>query len=38
MAEKETRFAQRDKDGNEIGIFTGKAPREAGRSLKPLAV
>jgi len=29
MAEKETRFALRDKDGNEIGIFTGKAPRQA---------
>jgi hypothetical protein len=30
MAEKETRnFALRDQDGNEIGIFTGKAPRQA---------
>ena len=30
MAEKEIRnFALRDKDGNEIGIFTGKAPRQA---------
>ena len=30
MAEKETRnFALRDKDGNEIGVFTGKAPRQA---------
>ena len=27
MAEKEMRnFALRDKDGNEIGVFTGKAP------------
>ena len=30
MAEKETRnFVLRDKDGNEIGVFTGKAPRQA---------
>lgn len=30
MAEKETRnFALRDKDGNENGVFTGKAPRQA---------
>jgi hypothetical protein len=30
LAEKEMRnFALRDKDGNEIGIFTGKAPRQA---------
>jgi hypothetical protein len=38
MAEKETgekaekamrNFALRDKDGNEIGIFTGKQPRQA---------
>jgi hypothetical protein len=30
MAEKEKRnFALRDKDGNEIGVFTGKAPRQA---------
>ncbi len=30
MAEKETRnFALRDKDGNEIAVFTGKAPRQA---------
>ena len=30
MAEKEMRnFALRDKDGNEIGVFTGKAPRQA---------
>ena len=30
MVEKEMRnFALRDKDGNEIGIFTGKAPRQA---------
>ena len=30
MAEKEMRnFALRDMDGNEIGIFTGKAPRQA---------
>ena len=30
MAEKEMRnFALRDKDGNEIGIFTGKQPRQA---------
>ena len=30
MAEKETRnFALRDKDGNEIGVFTGKQPRQA---------
>jgi hypothetical protein len=28
MVEKEMRnFALRDKDGNEIGVFTGKAPR-----------
>jgi len=30
MAENEMRnFALRDKDGNEIGIFTGKSPRQA---------
>ena len=30
MAENEMRnFALRDKDGNEIGVFTGKAPRQA---------
>jgi len=30
MVEKEMRnFALRDKDGNEIGVFTGKAPRQA---------
>ena len=30
MAEKEMRnFVLRDKDGNEIGVFTGKAPRQA---------
>jgi len=30
MAEKEMRsFALRDKDGNENGVFTGKAPRQA---------
>ncbi|HQJ80211.1 MAG TPA: non-histone chromosomal MC1 family protein [Methanothrix sp.] len=30
MEEKETRnFALRDKDGNEIGVFTGKQPRQA---------
>ena len=30
MAEKEMRnFALRDKDGNEVGVFTGKAPRQA---------
>ena len=30
MTEKEMRnFALRDKDGNEIGVFTGKAPRQA---------
>ena len=30
MAEKEIRnFALRDKDGNEMGVFTGKAPRQA---------
>ena len=30
MAEKEMRnFALQDKDGNEIGIFTGKQPRQA---------
>ena len=30
MAEKEMRnFALRDKDGNEIGVFTGKSPRQA---------
>jgi hypothetical protein len=30
MAEKKTRnFALRDKDGNEIGVFTGKQPRQA---------
>jgi hypothetical protein len=30
MTEKETRnFALRDKDGNEIGVFTGKQPRQA---------
>ena len=30
MAEKEVRnFALRDKDGNENGVFTGKAPRQA---------
>ena len=31
MAEKEMRnFAIRDKDSNEIGIVTGKQPRQAG--------
>ena len=30
MAEKEMRnFALRDEKGNEIGVFTGKAPRQA---------
>ena len=30
MVEKEMRnFALRDKDGNAIGVFTGKAPRQA---------
>ena len=30
MAEKETRnFALRDDKGNEIGVFTGKSPRQA---------
>jgi len=30
MAEKERRnFALRDKDGTEIGVFTGKQPRQA---------
>ncbi len=30
MAEKETRnFALRDKDGNEIGVYAGKSPRQA---------
>ena len=30
MVEKEMRnFALRDKDGNEIGVFTGKQPRQA---------
>jgi len=30
LAEKEIRnFALRDKDGNEIGVFAGKAPRQA---------
>lgn len=30
MARKETRnFALLDKDGNEIGVFTGKQPRQA---------
>jgi hypothetical protein len=30
MSEKETRnFALRDKDGNEIGVIRGKAPRQA---------
>ena len=30
MAEKEMRnFALRDKDGNEIGVFAGKQPRQA---------
>ena len=30
MAEKEMRnFALRDKDGSEIGVFTGKQPRQA---------
>jgi hypothetical protein len=30
MAEKEMRnFALRDENGNEIGVFTGKAPRQA---------
>jgi hypothetical protein len=30
LAEKETRnFALRDKEGNEIGVFTGKQPRQA---------
>ena len=30
MAEKEMRnFALRDKDGNEIGVFTGRSPRQA---------
>jgi hypothetical protein len=30
LAEKDMRnFALRDKDGNEIGVFTGKQPRQA---------
>ena len=30
MAEKEMRnFALRDENGNEIGVFAGKAPRQA---------
>lgn len=30
MAEKESRnFALRDKNGNEIGVFAGKSPRQA---------
>jgi hypothetical protein len=30
MTEKEMRnFAIRDKDGNEIGVFTGRSPRQA---------
>ncbi len=30
MTEKETRnFALRDKEGNEIGVFVGKSPRQA---------
>jgi len=30
MAEKEMRnFALRDENGNEIGVFTGKAPSQA---------
>lgn len=30
MTDNEVRnFALRDKDGNEIGVFTGKAPRQA---------
>ncbi len=30
MAEREVRnFALRDKDGNEIGVFTGRSPRQA---------
>jgi hypothetical protein len=30
IAEKETRnFALRDKEGNEIGVFSGKSPRQA---------
>ncbi len=30
MAEKESRnFALRDEKGNEIGVFTGKSPRQA---------
>jgi hypothetical protein len=30
MVEKEMRnFALRDKDGNEVGVFTGKQPRQA---------
>ena len=30
MAEKEMRnFALRDENGNEIGVFTGKSPRQA---------
>ena len=29
MAEKDTKLAPRDKDGNEVEILTGKAPRQA---------
>jgi hypothetical protein len=39
MAEKETRnFALRDKDGNEIGVFTGKQPRQAALKAKVVVV
>ena len=29
MAEKDTKLAPRDKDGNEVEILTGNAPRQA---------
>ena len=39
MAEKEMRnFALRDKDGNEIGVFTGKLPRQAALKLPIVAI
>jgi hypothetical protein len=36
MAEKEMRnFALRDENGNEIGVFTGKSPRQAALKGQP---
>jgi len=38
MAEKEIRnFAMRDEKGNEISVFTGKAPRQAALEYNALA-